>query len=44
MDGIKTRVFQIEDTLTKNAQNSDNIKNVVMQNYGVAGNEYFKCL
>lgn len=44
MDGIKTRVFQIEDTLTKNAQNSDNIKNVVMQNYGVAGNEYLQML
>ena len=42
MDGIKTRVFQIEDTLTKNAQNSDNIKNIVMQNYGVAGNEYLQ--
>lgn len=44
MDGIKTRVFQIEDTLTKNAQNSDNIKNIVMQNYGVAGNEYLQML
>lgn len=44
IDGIKTRVFQIEDTLTKNAQNSDNIKNVVMQNYGVAGNEYLQML
>lgn len=44
MDGIKNRVFQIEDTLTKNAQNSDNIKNVVMQNYGVAGNEYLQML
>lgn len=44
MDGIKTRVFQIEDTLTKNAQNSDNIKNVVMQNFGVAGNEYLQML
>lgn len=44
MDGIKTRVFQIENTLTKNAQNSDNIKNIVMQNYGVAGNEYLQML
>lgn len=44
MDGIKTRVFQIDDTLTKNAQNSDNIKNIVMQNYGVAGNEYLQML
>ena len=40
MDGIKTRVFQIEDTLTKNAENSDNIKSIAMKNYGVAGNEY----
>ena len=44
MDGIKTRVFQIEDTLTKNAENSDNIKSIAMANYGVAGNKYLQML
>ena len=44
MDGIKTRVFQIDDTLTKNAENSDNIKSIAMANYGVAGNKYLQML
>lgn len=44
MDGIKNRVFQIEDTLTKNAENSDNIKSIAMANYGVAGNKYLQML
>ena len=44
MDGIKTRVFEIEDTLTKNAENSDNTKSIAMANYGVAGNKYLQML
>lgn len=44
IDGIKTRVFHIDDTLTKNAENSDNIKSIAMANYGVAGNKYLQML
>ncbi|HBM99399.1 MAG TPA: hypothetical protein DD413_08220 [Ruminococcus sp.] len=38
--GIRTRVFEITDTLTKSAENSDNIKRTVIKNYAVAGNVF----
>lgn len=36
-NGIRARVFEINDTLTRDAVNSDNIKKCVYQNYGHAG-------
>lgn len=35
--GLKARVFEIDDTLTKSAENSDNIKSTILKNYAVAG-------
>lgn len=35
--GIMARAFQINDTFTKSAENSDNIKTTVLRNYGFAG-------
>ena len=43
-NGIRTRVFELRDTFTSSAENSDRIKKVVMQNYAVAGNEFAKYL
>lgn len=43
-EGLKTRVFEIEDTLTTSAENSDNIKKVVLENYGVAGQAFLEFL
>ena len=43
-DGLRTRVFEITDTLTKNATNSDNIKKIVIKNYALAGNIFIKHL
>lgn len=40
LDGIRTRVFEITDTLTTSAKNSDNIKRTVIKNYAVAGNVF----
>ncbi len=44
MDGIKTRVFEVSDNLTKSAKNSDNIKKAVIKNYAVAGNLFIEHL
>ncbi len=44
LDGIRTRVFEITDTLTKSAKNSDNIKRTVIKNYAVAGNVFIEHL
>ena len=41
-NGIKVRVFELGDTFTKSAQNSDAIKTTVMQNYGYAGEQYIE--
>lgn len=43
-DGLRTRVFEITDSLTKNAKNSDNIKRTVIKNYALAGNLFIKHL
>lgn len=43
-EGLKTRVFEIEETLTTSAENSDNIKRVVLENYGVAGQAFLEFL
>ena len=39
-DGLRARCFTIADDLTKSAENADNIKQTVSENYGLAG-EYF---
>ncbi len=44
MDGVKARVFEITDVLTKNAKNSENIKKAVISNYAVAGNIFIEHL
>ena len=41
-NGIKVRVFELGDTFTKSAQNSDAIKTTVMQNYGHAGERFIE--
>lgn len=41
-NGIKVRVFELGDTFTKSAQNSDAIKTTVMQNYGHVGEQYIE--
>lgn len=43
-NGIRTRVFELRDTFTSSAENSDRIKKAVMQNYAVAGKEFIKYL
>lgn len=43
-DGLRTRVFEITDTMTKSAVNSDNIKTTVIKNYALAGNLFIKHL
>lgn len=42
--GVKTRVFEIKDTLTDSAENSDNIKKAVRENYAVAGEPFIRHL
>jgi len=42
IDGIKARVFEITDELTTSAENSDNIKSVIKNNYGTAGRKFIK--
>lgn len=39
-NGIRARVFQISEPLTKSADNADRIKECVYQNYGHAGVKY----
>lgn len=36
-DGIKARVYEVDTALTTSSQNSDAIKQVVLQNHGMAG-------
>lgn len=43
-NGIKARVFEIKDTLTDSAENSDNIKSCIYENYAVAGEPFVKYL
>lgn len=35
--GLKARIFDIDDILTKNAENSDKIKSIVLKNHALAG-------
>lgn len=44
MDGVKTRVFELTDSFTTSAENSENIKKVVLKNYGVAGDVFISHL
>lgn len=44
MEGLKARVFEITDTLTKSAKSSDKIKQTVIKNYAVAGNVFIEYL
>lgn len=39
-NGIKARVFEIKDTLTDSAENSDNIKSCIYENYALAGEHF----
>lgn len=41
-NGLRARIFEITDTLTKSAENSDNIKRCIHSNYGHAGNTFIK--
>ncbi len=43
-NGIKARVFEIKDTLTDSAENSDSIKSCIYENYAVAGEHFVKHL
>lgn len=43
-DGIRARVFEIKNQLTRNAANSDAIKKCVIANYGVAGRKFIELL
>lgn len=43
-NGVRTRVFEINDIFTSSAENSDRIKSVVIQNYAVAGERYMPYL
>ena len=36
-NGLRTRIFELNFPLTNNAENSDNIKKCIFQNYGYAG-------
>lgn len=40
--GLQARVFQINDNLTVSAENSDNIKQCVIENYAVAGSTFIR--
>ena len=39
-NGIRARVFELNDTFTTSAENSVKIKSTVTENYGFAGNEF----
>lgn len=41
-DGLKARVFEINDQLTTSAENSNAIKKVVMSNHALAGEKFIK--
>lgn len=41
-DGVKTRVFELNDQFSTSAENSNAIKKVVMSNYGLAGEKFIK--
>ena len=43
-NGIRARVFEIENNLTDSAENSNNIKKCVYSNYGFAGIKFVKFL
>ena len=43
-NGIKARVFEIKDMLTDSAENSDNIKSCIYENYALAGEIFIKLL
>ena len=43
-NGIKARVFEIKDELTTSAENSDNIKACIYQNFAVAGEHFVRHL
>ena len=43
-NGIKARVFEIKDTLTDSAENSDRIKACIFQNHALAGEPFVKYL
>lgn len=43
-EGLRTRVFEITDSLTRNAKNSDNIKRTVIKNYALDGNLFINHL
>lgn len=40
--GLKARVFGIKDELTHSAENSDNIKRCIIENYAVAGGPFIE--
>lgn len=39
-EGLKTRIFELEHSLTTDSQNSEHIKNCVLSNYAVAGEKF----
>lgn len=41
-NGLRTRIFELNYPLTTSAENSDNIKKCLFQNYGYAGIEFAK--
>ena len=43
-NGIRARVFELNDTFTTSAENSVKIKSTVTENYGFAGNEFVEFL
>ncbi len=43
-NGIKARVFEIKDELTTSAENSDNIKACIYENYALAGEPFVRYL
>lgn len=43
-NGVKARVFEIKDSLTDSAENSDKIKSCIYENYAVAGEHFVKYL
>lgn len=43
-DGLRTRIFEIDGSLTTSAENSDKIKKTIIENYGIAGEKYTEYL
>lgn len=43
-NGIKARVFEIKDSFTSSAENSDHIKKCIIENHGVAGERFMHIL